>query len=54
MAKFLRGLIAAGFGGQGVLLLGQIVAHAAMKEGRFVTWIPSYGKELELVNTNLH
>jgi Pyruvate:ferredoxin oxidoreductase and related 2-oxoacid:ferredoxin oxidoreductases, gamma subunit len=46
MAKFLRGLIAAGFGGQGVLLLGQIVAHAAMKEGRFVTWIPSYGPEM--------
>jgi 2-oxoglutarate ferredoxin oxidoreductase subunit gamma len=46
MAKFLRGLIAAGFGGQGVLLLGQIVAHAAMKEGRYVTWIPSYGPEM--------
>ena len=46
MAKFLRGLIAAGFGGQGVLLLGQIVAHAAMKEGKFVTWIPSYGPEM--------
>jgi 2-oxoglutarate ferredoxin oxidoreductase subunit gamma len=46
MAKFLRGLIAAGFGGQGVLLLGQIVAHGAMKEGKFVTWIPSYGPEM--------
>lgn len=46
MSTFYRSFIAAGFGGQGILSLGQIVAYAAMKEGRFVTWIPSYGPEM--------
>ena len=36
----------AGFGGQGVMLMGQILAHAAMAEGREVVWIPSYGPEM--------
>ena len=36
----------AGFGGQGILLIGDIFAHAAMKEGREVAWIPSYGPEM--------
>ncbi|HKM39280.1 MAG TPA: 2-oxoacid:acceptor oxidoreductase family protein [bacterium] len=38
--------IFAGFGGQGVLLMGQILAHAAMDEGKSVSWIPSYGPEM--------
>lgn len=38
--------MAAGFGGQGVLLLGQMLAHAGMLEGRHVTWLPSYGPEM--------
>jgi 2-oxoglutarate ferredoxin oxidoreductase subunit gamma len=46
VSTFYRSFIAAGFGGQGILSLGQIVAYAAMKEGRFVTWIPSYGPEM--------
>ncbi|HQH79317.1 MAG TPA: 2-oxoacid:acceptor oxidoreductase family protein [Synergistaceae bacterium] len=46
MAQFSRGLLAAGFGGQGILTLGQLVAYTAMNEGRFVTWIPSYGPEM--------
>ncbi len=46
MKKFYRSLIAAGFGGQGVLSLGQLVAYTAMNEGRYVTWIPSYGPEM--------
>lgn len=46
MAEFFRSLIAAGFGGQGVLTLGQLVAYTAMYEGRHVTWIPSYGPEM--------
>jgi 2-oxoglutarate ferredoxin oxidoreductase subunit gamma len=33
----------AGFGGQGVMLMGQILAEAAMQEGHQVVWIPSYG-----------
>ena len=36
----------AGFGGQGILLIGDIFAHAAMEEGREVAWIPSYGPEM--------
>lgn len=39
-------VIFAGFGGQGVLFAGQLLAHAAMQEGRHVTWIPSYGPEM--------
>ena len=36
----------AGFGGQGILLIGHILAHAAMEEGSQVAWIPSYGPEM--------
>lgn len=36
----------AGFGGQGVLLIGQMLAYAAMHEGKEVTWMPSYGPEM--------
>ncbi|MFC1668627.1 2-oxoacid:acceptor oxidoreductase family protein [Chlamydiota bacterium] len=39
-------IVAAGFGGQGILRLGKILAYAAMKEGRQVTYIPSYGAEV--------
>jgi 2-oxoglutarate ferredoxin oxidoreductase subunit gamma len=36
----------AGFGGQGVMFAGQVVAYAAMDKGKEVTWIPSYGPEM--------
>ncbi len=36
----------AGFGGQGIMLMGQILAEAAMQEGSEVVWIPSYGPEM--------
>src|SRR5512146_483439 len=39
-------IMIAGFGGQGVLFAGQLLAYAAMDEGREVTWIPSYGPEM--------
>ena len=39
-------IIIAGFGGQGVLFSGQVVAYAAMDAGKEVTWIPSYGPEM--------
>lgn len=35
-----------GFGGQGVMFVGQLLAYAAMEEGFQVTWIPSYGPEM--------
>jgi 2-oxoglutarate ferredoxin oxidoreductase subunit gamma len=36
----------AGFGGQGILLIGNILAHAAMEQGSEVAWVPSYGPEM--------
>lgn len=39
-------IIVAGFGGQGVLSLGQMIAYAAMYENKAVTWLPSYGPEM--------
>jgi len=39
-------VIFAGFGGQGVLFAGQLLAYTAMDEGMEVTWIPSYGPEM--------
>jgi 2-oxoglutarate ferredoxin oxidoreductase subunit gamma len=39
-------VIFAGFGGQGVLFAGQILAFAAMDAGKQVTWMPSYGPEM--------
>jgi len=38
-------VLIAGFGGQGVLTCGQVLALAAALEGRHVTWMPSYGPE---------
>jgi 2-oxoglutarate ferredoxin oxidoreductase subunit gamma len=38
--------IFSGFGGQGVLSMGQTIAKAAMMEGKFVTYMPSYGTEV--------
>lgn len=42
----LQQIISAGFGGQGVLLLGQLIAYAGLKEGNHVSWLPSYGPEM--------
>lgn len=39
-------LVSAGFGGQGVLLLGQLVAYSGLSEGKNVSWLPSYGPEM--------
>ena len=39
-------VILAGFGGQGILLAGQLLAYAAMDAGLEVTWFPSYGPEM--------
>lgn len=39
-------VICAGFGGQGILLLGKVIALCAMKENKFNTFMPSYGAEV--------
>ncbi len=41
-----RSVIIAGFGGQGVILAGKILAQAGMDHGLQVTWLPSYGPEM--------
>jgi 2-oxoglutarate ferredoxin oxidoreductase subunit gamma len=41
-----RSIIFAGFGGQGILFAGKVLARAAMNEDREVIWIPSYGPEM--------
>jgi len=47
-------LILAGFGGQGVLLLGQLIAKSSMMEGKYVAWLPSYGPEMRGGTANCH
>lgn len=42
----LEELIIAGFGGQGVMSMGQLLAYAGMLENKRVAWIPSYGPEM--------
>ena len=39
-------IIISGFGGQGTLFAGQVLAYASMDNGFHVTWIPSYGPEM--------
>ena len=39
-------ILIAGFGGQGVLFLGKLIAHAGVLLGKNVTWLPSYGPEM--------
>jgi 2-oxoglutarate ferredoxin oxidoreductase subunit gamma len=39
-------IIFSGFGGQGALFAGMVLAYAGMDSGRNVTWIPSYGPEM--------
>jgi 2-oxoglutarate ferredoxin oxidoreductase subunit gamma len=41
-----RSIIIAGFGGQGILFAGHVLAEAAVQEGLEVFWIPSYGPEM--------
>ena len=39
-------ILIAGFGGQGVLFVGKLLAQAALLEGKNVSWLPSYGPEM--------
>lgn len=44
----------AGFGGQGVLLLGEVLAEAGVDAGLEVSWLPSYGPEMRSGTSNCH
>ena len=39
-------ILVAGFGGQGVMAIGKTLTEAGMKEGKEVSWLPSYGPEM--------
>ena len=47
-------IMVAGFGGQGVLLLGQILAEIGLREGLEVSWLPSYGPEMRSGSAHCH
>jgi len=42
----LERMIISGFGGQGIMLMGRLLAYAGMLEGKNVAWMPSYGPEM--------
>ena len=46
MKNMKQEIIIAGFGGQGVLSLGKILAYSGIMQGLEVTWMPSYGPEM--------
>ena len=47
-------IIMAGFGGQGVMLIGQLLTYAGMYEDKEVSWLPSYGPEMRGGTANCH
>ena len=49
----LHEIVIAGFGGQGVLTMGEILAYSGIIEGKEVSWIPAYGPEQRGGNESL-
>lgn len=47
-------IIFAGFGGQGVMSMGRLLAYTGMLQGREVSWLPSYGPEMRGGTANCH
>ena len=47
-------IIISGFGGQGILAAGKLLAYAAMLQQKFVSWLPSYGPEKRGGTSNCH
>ncbi|MFW5729103.1 MAG: 2-oxoacid:acceptor oxidoreductase family protein [bacterium] len=47
-------IICAGFGGQGVMSMGRLIAYTGMKNGKEVSWLPSYGPEMRGGTANCH
>lgn len=50
----LERIICAGFGGQGVMSMGRLIASTAMERGYEVSWLPSYGPEMRGGTANCH
>ncbi len=49
-----KSVVIAGFGGQGVMLAGEVLAEAGKDEGKYVTFLPSYGPEQRGGTANCH
>lgn len=47
-------IICAGFGGQGIMIMGKLLAYAGMLDGKEVSWLPSYGPEMRGGTANCH
>ena len=47
-------IVIAGFGGQGILFAGKILAYAALVKGKYLSWLPSYGPEMRGVTAICH
>ncbi|MDP4181225.1 MAG: 2-oxoacid:acceptor oxidoreductase family protein [Bacillota bacterium] len=47
-------IVIAGFGGQGILSAGKVLANAGMLEDKYVSWLPSYGPEMRGGTANCH
>ncbi len=47
-------IVIAGFGGQGILFAGKILAYAALVKGKYLSWLPSYGPEMRGGTANCH
>ena len=49
-----KNIIISGFGGQGILFAGKVIAYAAMLAGKHLSWLPSYGPEMRGGTANCH
>jgi 2-oxoglutarate ferredoxin oxidoreductase subunit gamma len=47
-------IVAAGFGGQGVMSMGRLIAYTGMQQEKEVSWLPSYGPEMRGGTANCH
>ena len=47
-------ILLAGFGGQGILFSGKVLAYAGLMDGKEVSWLPSYGPEMRGGTANCH
>lgn len=49
-----KNIIITGFGGQGILFAGKVLAYAGMLAGKYISWLPSYGPEMRGGTANCH
>lgn len=49
-----KNIVITGFGGQGILFAGKILAYAALMKGKELSWLPSYGPEMRGGTANCH